>query len=432
MLEQIFCPYCASAQQVVDVHGHKQCVKCGINVSPCCSGEQADAYEENERAVEKDNLAFSYFLLIIRGNAFRKLQKFDEAITSYNKAIQIKPDYALAYSNLGITLMKQKNFSSALGHIANSIKLNPNSVSAQLSYNKCLASLVPEWHTSMMNDQLRNNAYLKAIQSAVKHHSHVLEIGTGSGIISMMAARCNAKKITTCEMSPLIAQTAVEIIKENGLSKSINVVPIKSTELKIGVDLPHRADILVSEILSSELLGEGVLSSIEDAKHRLLYPDAQIIPRKASVRVALFGGDDIGRFILVDNVNGFNLSKFNKIRSKKRLFNASFYNIELLSNTEDAFIFDFMDESHFLPEKKTLEMPVQTEGKCYGIIQWIHLQMDDTITFENNPLNKTIVSGWAHVVYLFDTPLYVRANQVIKISAIHDRNAPWFALESVL
>tara|TARA_B110000037_G_scaffold143264_1_gene162046 strand:+ start:36 stop:386 length:351 start_codon:yes stop_codon:yes gene_type:complete len=112
--------------------------------------------------------------------------------------------------------------------------------------------------------------------------------------------------------------------------------------------------------------------------------------------------------------------------------NASFYNIELLSNTEDAFIFDFMDESHFLPEKKTLEMPVQTEGKCYGIIQWIHLQMDDTITFENNPLNKTIVSGWAHVVYLFDTPLYVRANQVIKISAIHDRNAPWFALESVL
>ena len=121
-----------------------------------------------------------------------------------------------------------------------------------------------------------------------------------------------------------------------------------------------------------------------------------------------------------------------QVKKGKRLFNASFYNIELLSNTEDAFIFDFMDESHFLPEKKTLEMPVQTEGKCYGIIQWIHLQMDDTITFENNPLNKTIVSGWSHVVYLFVTPLYVRANQVIKISAIHDRNAPWFALESVL
>ena len=51
MLEQIFCPYCASAQQVVDVHGHKQSVKCGINVSLCCSGEQADAYEEDDVAI---------------------------------------------------------------------------------------------------------------------------------------------------------------------------------------------------------------------------------------------------------------------------------------------------------------------------------------------------------------------------------------------
>jgi hypothetical protein len=51
MLEQIFCPYCASAQQVVD--GHRQCVKCGINVSPCCLGEQADAYETDNVVNDK-------------------------------------------------------------------------------------------------------------------------------------------------------------------------------------------------------------------------------------------------------------------------------------------------------------------------------------------------------------------------------------------
>jgi hypothetical protein len=52
MLEQIFCSYCASAQQVVDVHGHKQCVKCRVNVSPCCSGEQADVYEGKDLVVK--------------------------------------------------------------------------------------------------------------------------------------------------------------------------------------------------------------------------------------------------------------------------------------------------------------------------------------------------------------------------------------------
>ena len=55
MLEQIFCPYCASVQQVVDVHGHKQCVKCGINISPCCSGEQASEYEVDDVVNDKNN-----------------------------------------------------------------------------------------------------------------------------------------------------------------------------------------------------------------------------------------------------------------------------------------------------------------------------------------------------------------------------------------
>jgi hypothetical protein len=38
---------------VVDVHGHKQCVKCGINVSPCCSGEQMIEYEVNDVVSDK-------------------------------------------------------------------------------------------------------------------------------------------------------------------------------------------------------------------------------------------------------------------------------------------------------------------------------------------------------------------------------------------
>ena len=38
MLEQIHCAYCSSAQQVVEVHGHRQCLNCGINLEPCCEG----------------------------------------------------------------------------------------------------------------------------------------------------------------------------------------------------------------------------------------------------------------------------------------------------------------------------------------------------------------------------------------------------------
>ena len=90
-----------------------------------------------------------------------------------------------------------------------------------------------------------------------------------------------------------------------------------------------------------------------------------------------------------------------------------------------------MLKSYFPAENKTLDLPVSKPGKCYGVMQWIHMQMDDTFTFENHPLSNTNVSGWTLVAYLFDTPLDVTTDQIVKIHAGHDRNAPWFSFESV-
>jgi primosomal protein N' len=60
MLEQVFCPYCAFAQKVFDVLGHKQCVQCGINVSPCCSGEQRTEYEIDDVVSNKKITCLDY------------------------------------------------------------------------------------------------------------------------------------------------------------------------------------------------------------------------------------------------------------------------------------------------------------------------------------------------------------------------------------
>lgn len=292
-----------------------------------------------------------------------------------------------------------------------------------------LSRLVPTWHVPMMNDTVRNNAYFGALKNAIAPDSSVFEIGTGSGLLSMMAAKLGAKKITTCEASPIIATTAQSVILANGLDKRINVISKRSNDVAVGVNLTDKADILVSEIFSSELLAEKVLPSIEDAKRRLLKQDAHVIPAAGSIMVALFGGDDIRSNLIVEDSCGFNLRPFNSIVAKKQFIYRNDLHIDLLTDDIEAFRFDFQNDAFFPSQEKVLRIPIKFSGRCYGIVQWIRLQMDRDIIFENHPSAKTPASSWQLCTYILPSPFDVKANQTALVSSIHNRINPWFSLE---
>ena len=360
-----------------------------------------------------------------------KIWSLQEAELSYLQAIRFNSENYAAIEGLVGTLIQLNRPQEALEYCHKVLEKNPNNVNVRMAQTNCLNSLVPLWHTPMMNDHIRNKAYRDALQAAVKTDSHVLEIGTGSGLLAMMAAHCGAERVTTCEMSTSIAAVAKDIVSSNGMASTVEIISKQSTKLDVGAYLARPADILVSEVLSSEFLGEGVLDSIEDAKRRLLIPDGQVIPRSGSIRIALFGGDHIRQNIWVDKVSGFDLSNFNYITAKKVYVFANMYDIKLLSEETSAFTFDFSGDSSFPPDNCVIEIPVRTAGKCYGIIQWNQLHMDENIIFENHPYEKTMASAWKHVLYIFDKPIVLKVGQIAVISAAHNRSVPWFFLKEI-
>ena len=365
------------------------------------------------------------------GIVFQKMKKHQEAINCYEKATQIIPNFVDAYCNLALLYMDISRDEKALQYCDQVLNFVPDMLKAINLKSEILKRNIPPWHVPMINDNDRNNFYLSALKSVIKTSSSVFEIGTGSALLSVMAANLGAHEINTCETNSIMANTATKIIADNNLSKKINVIRKKSNAIKVGEDINKPADVLVSEIFSSNLLSEEVLSSLEDAKKRLISKNAKIIPEYGSIMISLFGGDDIGKNIYTEKFENIKLKKFNSIIAKKHILHRQDLKIDLMSNAFEAFRFDFVNKNDFPPENKKIEIEATKKGRSYGIIQWIKLEMGNGLNHENHPSNLTKASGWQRILYVFDDPIELSIGQKVVITAKHERNIVWFFLEKI-
>ena len=80
-----------------------------------------------------------------------------------------------------------------------------------------LIETVNDWHFAMINDRDRNNFYQCALRSVIDSNSVVLEIGAGSGLLSIMAAKAGAKSVVAIEANRELANLATQIILANGM-----------------------------------------------------------------------------------------------------------------------------------------------------------------------------------------------------------------------
>eukprot|EP00299_Pterocystis_sp_00344_P008844 c3519_g1_i1.p1 GENE.c3519_g1_i1~~c3519_g1_i1.p1 ORF type:complete len:366 (+),score=71.21 c3519_g1_i1:26-1099(+) len=182
-----------------------------------------------------------------------------------------------------------------------------------LGKNASLVTAVNDFHFAMMNDVPRNEFYRAALQSVVPGKI-VLEIGAGSGLLSMIAAQAGAAHVYAVEASSDMVHIAKQIIEANGLSKRITVVNMLSSDVTLQHIGGRRAEVLVSEILGTMLLGEGSLDYVSDARHRLLIPDAVIIPACGVQSVTLIESREIESITKVQGWGGFDLSKVNQLQ----------------------------------------------------------------------------------------------------------------------
>lgn len=149
----------------------------------------------------------------------------------------------------------------------------------------------------MLHDEDRNRKYEQAIRFTIQRLKqanpnkfiHVLDIGTGTGLLSMMASRAGADLITACEVFAPMSKCALNVLKNNRIH-NVRIVSKRSTDLVIGVDMFQKANMLVAELFDTELIGEAALDAYKHAAENLLTDDAVLIPSSANLyaQVTLF------------------------------------------------------------------------------------------------------------------------------------------------
>jgi len=163
-------------------------------------------------------------------------------------------------------------------------------------------------HEEMLKDEVRTLTY----RNAMYHNRHlfkdkiVLDVGCGTGILSMFAAKSGAKKVYGIEMSNIV-QHAKKIVAANNLDKIVEIIQGKVEEVSLPVE---KVDIIISEWMGYCLFYESMLDTVLYARDKWLAPNGMLFPDRATLFVSAiedrqYKEDKINFW---DNVYGFDMS----------------------------------------------------------------------------------------------------------------------------
>jgi type I protein arginine methyltransferase len=265
----------------------------------------------------------------------------------------------------------------------------------------------------MIADRIRIEAFKQALQGAIHPGAVVMDIGTGPGILAVLACQLGASRVYAIEGSDVI-QVGQEIAAANHCADKIVFFEDISTK----VTIPELVDVIVSDLRGVLPLFGAHIPSIVDARRRFLRPGGTLIPRKDKIWAAIVEAPETyGRFTnpWARNILGQDLKAgLQKILNSFR--NASVKPEQLLTVPQLWTTLDYYTVEN--PDvRNTLHWSVQRDGVGHGIFVWFDMELADSVSFSNAPGKPETIYGGAFFPWLEPVPLMKGQNICVEMQA---------------
>ncbi len=265
----------------------------------------------------------------------------------------------------------------------------------------------PVQHFGMIQDTVRVLAYRRAIFRHCRD-KNVVEIGCGSGILSIFAAKAGARRVIAIEESQ-IADLAAAMFEANGVADRVELGRANSRDVSLG----EPADVIIHEVLGADPFGENILPFIEDARDRMLAPDGILIPsaldvfcvgfevqdrpytdRKhaGSVLRELEGlyGVDFGAFR--SHMDGMERDPFARPLPE---LGQMYFAPRVLTEETHLYRIDFAPGSSLAVEPRSdLRLRVTHPGTLGGVVIYFRAHLDDDTFLSTSPYAPRTSWGW--------------------------------------
>nr|XP_023675560.1 protein arginine N-methyltransferase 7 isoform X1 [Paramormyrops kingsleyae] len=312
-------------------------------------------------------------------------------------------------------------------------------------------------YADMLHDKDRNEKYQQGIRAAVSRvkvrgeRAIILDIGTGTGLLSMMASSAGADYCYAVEVFKPMAEAAIQIVERNGFADKIKIINKHSTEVTVGPDgdMQQRANILVTELFDTELIGEGALPSYEHAHLYLVQEGCEAVPHRATVYAQLVQSEQLWSWaqLLPMQVGDRRLLP---PPSMGRCAGApSVCDIQLSQVPPDTFTalsplctmfsVDFSQHVSSAPASYSFRFQALASGQAQAVLSWWDIDMDPDGTIVcsmapswtyQDPRSYPWRDHWMQSVYFLPGEQKVSEGEELSLRVSHDDYSLWYSLHS--